>query len=160
MTGTFRESALLVAVGVASVAFASRAVEVPVRATSAKFSVTDAPRQQIEAALPDRAPAAAKRPRKLLIFCLNVGYGGHPSIAHANVALTLAGRKTDAFETVICDDPEVFRPESLRRFDAVFFNNTVGNLFTDPELRQSLADFVYGGGGSMGVHGTTVAFTR
>ena len=43
---------------------------------------------------------------------------------------------------------------------AVFFNNTVGNLFEDPHLRQSLVEFVYGGGGLLGVHGTTVAFTR
>jgi type 1 glutamine amidotransferase/sugar phosphate isomerase/epimerase len=57
-------------------------------------------------------------------------------------------------------DPEVFRPESLRQFDAVFFNNNVGNLFTDPALRQSLVEFVYGGGGMMGVHGTSVAFTQ
>jgi len=27
-------------------------------------------------------------------------------------------------------------------------------------LRQSLIEFVYGGGGLLGVHGTTVAFTR
>ena len=46
------------------------------------------------------------------------------------------------------------------QFDAVFLNNTVGNLFTDPKLRQSLLEFVYGGGGLMGVHGTSVAFTR
>jgi type 1 glutamine amidotransferase len=54
----------------------------------------------------------------------------------------------------------VFRPESLRQFDGVFFNNCVGNLFTDPALRQSLVEFVYGGGGLMGVHGTSVAFTK
>ena len=42
----------------------------------------------------------------------------------------------------------------------MFFNNTVGNLFTDPALRQSLVEFVYGGGGMMGVHGTSVAFTQ
>ncbi|RKY07863.1 MAG: hypothetical protein DRP66_05745, partial [Planctomycetota bacterium] len=38
--------------------------------------------------------------------------------------------------------------------------NTVGNLFTDETLRQNLIEFVYAGGGLMGVHGTTVAFTR
>ena len=57
-------------------------------------------------------------------------------------------------------DPAVIQPESLRQFDAVFFNNTVGNLFTDPALRQSLVEFVYAGGGMMGVHGTSVAFTQ
>jgi type 1 glutamine amidotransferase/sugar phosphate isomerase/epimerase len=122
--------------------------------------VTAEERQRIEAALPARARVKPAAPRRLLIFTLNVGYPGHRSIAHASLALTLMGRKTGAFETVVSDDPAVFRPESLRRFDAVFFNNNVGNPFTDAALRQSLADFVYGGGGLMGVHGTTVAFTR
>ena len=117
-------------------------------------------REKVEAALPARPPASPTRPRKLLIFDLNVGYGGHPSQRTAGLAFTLMGRKTGAFETTISKDPQVFRPESLRQFDAVFFNNTVGNLFQDADLRGSLVDFVYGGGGLMGVHGTTVAFTR
>ncbi len=134
----------------------------PVAAKPARtpLVVTAEEQQRIEAALPARATAKPAAPRKLLIFTLNVGYPGHRSIAHASLALTLMGRKTGAFETVVTDDPAVFRPESLRRFDAVFFNNSVGNAFTDPALRQNLADFVYGGGGLMGVHGTTVAFTR
>ena len=116
---------------------------------------------RIEAALPQKAPAVPKRPRKLLIVDLNVEYGnGHPSIPTANEALTLMGKRTGAFETVITKDPEVFRRESLKHFDAVFLNNTVGNLFEDPALRESLLEFVCGGGGLMGVHGTSVAFTR
>jgi len=117
-------------------------------------------RRKIEGALPAEAPVRPVRPRRLLIFDLNVGYPGHRSIAHANLAFTLMGRKTGAFEAVVSRDPEVFRPDRLRRFDAVFLNNTVGNLFEDPALRQSLIEFVYGGGGLLGVHGTTVAFTR
>jgi type 1 glutamine amidotransferase len=70
------------------------------------------------------------------------------------------GAKTGAFETEISKDPAVFAPDSLKRFDAVFFNNTVGNLFEDPALRQSLIEFVYAGGGLMGVHGTSVAFMK
>jgi type 1 glutamine amidotransferase/sugar phosphate isomerase/epimerase len=117
-------------------------------------------RELIEAALPARAFAPPRKPRKLLIFDLNVNYGGHASIPTANLAFELMGRKTGAFETTVSRDPAVFQPESLRQFDAVFFNNTVGNLFTDPALRQSLVEFVYGGGGMMGVHGTSVAFTQ
>jgi len=114
----------------------------------------------IESALPARAPARPLKPRRLLIFDRNVNYGGHGSIPTANLAFELMGRKTGAFETVASRDPEVFRPESLRQFDGVFFNNCVGNLFTDAALRQSLAEFVYAGGGMMGVHGTSVAFTQ
>ncbi|MGD0088758.1 MAG: ThuA domain-containing protein [Planctomycetota bacterium] len=116
--------------------------------------------EKITAALPAKACVSPRKPRKLLIFDLNVGYGGHPSAATANQAFTLMGQKTGAFETTISRDPAVFKPESLRQFDAVFLNNTVGNLFEDAGLRQSLVEFVYGGGGLMGVHGTSVAFTR
>lgn len=104
--------------------------------------------------------AQQTKPRKLLIFDLNVGYPGHPSIKDANRAFTDIGKKTGAFQTVISRDPAVFQADSLRRFDAVFLNNTVGNLFTDPALRKNLVEFVYAGGGLMGVHGTTVAFTQ
>jgi type 1 glutamine amidotransferase/sugar phosphate isomerase/epimerase len=116
--------------------------------------------QKVEAAIPAKAFATPKKPRKLLIFDLNVNYGGHPSARTANLAFELMGRKTGAFETTVSRDPAVFRPESLRQFDAVFFNNNVGNLFEDAALRQSLVEFVVGGGGMMGCHGTTVAFTR
>jgi type 1 glutamine amidotransferase len=115
---------------------------------------------RIKKAIPSKATVAPKRPRKLLIFCLNVGYGGHPSIAHANQAFAMAGQATGAFQTVVSNDPAIFERDSLRQFDAVFFNNTVGNCFTNAHLRENLAEFVYGGGGLLGVHGTTVAFTR
>ena len=129
------------------------------RAADGKPAVSPEERLKIEQAIPTKAFVAPKKPRKLLVFDLNVGYPGHRSIAHANLAFTLMGKKTGAFETVISRDPESFRPESLRQFHAVFLNNTVGNLFTDPALRRSLMEFVAGGRGLMGVHGTSVAFT-
>jgi len=117
-------------------------------------------RARVEAAIPAQAPARPRKPRKLLIFDLNVGYPGHGSIATANLAFTLMGKKTGAFETVVSRDPAVFAADSIKQFDAVFLNNTVGNQFEDPTLRRNLAEFVAAGGGLMGVHGTTVGFTR
>lgn len=117
-------------------------------------------RQRIEAAIPSKPVVMPRKHRKLLIFDLNVGYGGHGSIHTANLAFTLMGERTGAFETVISKDPSVFKHENLKQFDAVFLNNTVGNLFEDPALRQSLIEFVYSGKGLLGVHGTSVAFTR
>jgi len=117
-------------------------------------------RAKIDQAIPREAIVQPAKPRRLLIFTLNVGYGGHPSIAYANEAFTLTGKKTGAFESLVTDDPAVFQRESLKQFDAVFFNNTVGNCFTNRDLRQNLMNFVTGGGGLLGVHGTSVAFTR
>ncbi|MHC1768233.1 MAG: ThuA domain-containing protein [Verrucomicrobiia bacterium] len=130
-------------------------------ASGAEPLVKDAEqKRRIEEAVPKETVVQPRKERKLLVFCLNVGYGGHPSIQHANQAFTLMGEKTGAFQTVISQDPEVFRKENLRQFDAVFFNNTVGNCFTNADLRQNLVEFVYAGGGLLGLHGTTVAFTR
>ncbi len=117
-------------------------------------------RQRIEQAIPSQAIARPAKPRRLLIFTLNVGYGGHPSIAYANEAFTMMGRRTGAFETTVSDDPAVFERDSLKQFDAVFFNNTVGNCFTNAEWRKNLVEHITGGAGLLGVHGTTVAFTQ
>ena len=132
------------------------------RPAGARAQVVPEPaeRQKIEAAIPAKAVSEPRKARKLLIFDLNVGYGGHRSITTCNLAFTMMGENTGAFQTVISREPSVFKGENLRQFDAVFLNNTVGNLFEDPTLRQSLIEFVYGGGGLMGVHGTSVAFTK
>ena len=127
---------------------------------AAEGAISEEDRAKIEKALPSQPAASPAKPRKLLIFDVNVGYPGHPSRFHANLAFRRMGEKTGAFQTVISRDPAVFEPKSLRQFDAVFLNNTVGNLFTDPRLRRSLLEFVCGGGGLLGVHGTTAAFTR
>ena len=50
------------------------------------------------------------------------------------------------------DDIEMFRPEKIRQFDALCFNNTVGVLFEDAELRKSLLGFIASGKGFLGVH--------
>jgi type 1 glutamine amidotransferase len=123
-------------------------------------ALNDAELAAIERALPEAAPANPTKPRRLLIFTLNVGYGGHPSIEHASTAFQRMGERTGAFAVEVSNDPAVFAPAALRRFDAVLFNNTVGNCFTNADLRQSLLEFVAAGGGLMGMHGTSVAFTR
>ncbi len=146
--------------GVAVLAGAALALRAPEAYGQRERTVSAEDRQRVEAAIPPSAPAKPVRPRKLLIYDANVGYPGHASIPVANLAFTLMGQKTGAFETVVSRDPAVFSADSLKQFDAVFLNNTVGNLFEDPALRQNLVEFVYAGGGLMGVHGTSVGFTR
>jgi type 1 glutamine amidotransferase/sugar phosphate isomerase/epimerase len=128
-------------------------------AQTPRRALSEEAKQQVEVSLPAQAPATARATRKLLIYDGNVGYGGHGSIPYANHAFARMGEKTGAFTTEVSDDPSVFQKEHLRQFDAVCLNNTVGNLFTDPVLRQNLLEFVLAGGGLLGIHGTTVAFT-
>jgi sugar phosphate isomerase/epimerase/type 1 glutamine amidotransferase len=148
---------LLIALGCLLTPLAALAYETG-DAADGDYVISDEDQAKIMAALPDTAPASPKQPRKLLIFDLNVVYGGHPSRFYANLAFQEMGKKTGAFEVVISRDPAVFEKENLSQFDAVFLNNTVGNQFTDSKLRQNLLEFVYGGGGLMGMHGTAVAF--
>jgi type 1 glutamine amidotransferase len=121
-------------------------------------------RQKIEAALPKAAPARPAQPRKLLVINLDIWKGkvrrGHASVPHGNLALELMGRATGAYEAVFSSDAAVVRPENLRQFHAVCFNNTTGVLFTDPDLKRSLMEFIRGGGGFVGIHAAAATFVE
>jgi type 1 glutamine amidotransferase len=119
--------------------------------------VTPEGRAKIEAALPQQAPAAPKKPRKLLVFDGQVNYGGHASIPYANLAMQLMGEKTGAFTATLSSEPEALAPANLRQYDAIYLNNTVGDIFATPEIRAGFIAFVENGGGVVGNHGTSVA---
>lgn len=114
-------------------------------------------RQRVEAGLPQRALVTPKKPRKLLVLDLNISYGGHRSIPHANLALELLGKKTGAFEPVFSNDLANLKYDKIRQFDAIYLNNTVGMIFVDPEVRDGLTRFVREGGGLAGNHGVSHA---
>ncbi len=113
--------------------------------------------EKIEKALPSKAPAQVKEPRKVLVFSLSMGYK-HSSIPYVAKTLELMGKKTGAFETVHSNDMSVFMPEQLNQFDAVCFNNTTQLTFDDPLMRKSLMEFVKGGKGVIGIHAATDNF--
>jgi type 1 glutamine amidotransferase len=112
---------------------------------------------QIFNAAPATAPATPQRPRRLLIYTDCRGFV-HSSIPHCTAAIQALGWRTGAFDSDVSADPEVFRPASLARYDAICFNNTTGTLFDDPALRESLLDFVRAGGGIVGIHAATDCF--
>jgi len=118
----------------------------------------------IEKAIPNKATATPKKPRKLLICNLVVGRthgpSGHASIPYANLALKLMGQRTGAYEAIFSNDTLMFTPEYLQQFDAICFNNTYGVLFTDSELRKSFLDFVKSGKGFIGIHGAAATFCK
>lgn len=121
-------------------------------------------RRQVEAAIPGKSPALARQARRLLVMALNVRDGqarkGHASIPAGNLALRLMGQKTGAYEVTFSDDINMLRRENLARFDAICFNNTVGVLTDDPELRRSLLDYVAGGKGFIGLHAAGATFVQ
>ena len=125
--------------------------------------LTPEEKNQIENAIPKQA-LKPQQPRKMLVVTLNKRDGqvrkGHPSIAPGNFAIELMGKQTGAYETVFSNDTLMFRPDSLRQFDAVCFNNTGGVLFDDPGLRQSLLDYVASGKGFIGIHAAAATFVQ
>jgi type 1 glutamine amidotransferase len=122
-------------------------------------------RAKIEAALPAKALASPRKPRKLLVFDRQgifngKQYGGHASIPHGNLVAQLMGEKTGAFTATQAMDSGAISSANLQQYDAVYPNNTVADDFDTPEMRAALAAFVANGGGIVGNHGTSVASTN
>ena len=123
-------------------------------------------RQQVDDAIPRAAPAKPKKPRRLLVMNLSVRDGkpfrstSTSAVPVANYAIQQLGKVTGAFEAVFSDDIEMFRPAAISQFDALCFNNTVGVLFDDAELRKSLLDFVDRGKGFVGIHDAIATFVQ
>jgi type 1 glutamine amidotransferase/sugar phosphate isomerase/epimerase len=129
--------------------------------TDSSWVQDPAQRLRIEKAQPGQATVRPLKPRRLLIFNRNLEYDGHrASILAGSEAFQQFGQRTGAFEATVSEDPALFDRDSLRRFDAVFLNNSIGSCVAEPERRKNLLEFVTAGGGLMGVHGTSIAFMK
>jgi type 1 glutamine amidotransferase len=121
---------------------------------------------KVMAALPEKAPATPKAPRKILIYSKTAGFR-HSSIGIGAKAIAMVGDKTGAYTAFHTEDESFFEPEKLKTFDAVFMMNTTGNCLRpkgddkaavdkrEEELKKSLSDFVMSGKGLAGVHSAT-----
>src|ERR1043165_8882604 len=142
-TGSLLGVALLAAVAVWS-------ADYPIRELTAEQKAA------IDQALPEKAPAKPGKVRKVLVTHIAKRDGkpvsGHGSLSYGNYALVEMGKKTGSYQAVIDNDESAFRPENLAAYDAIIFNNTLGVLFDDPALRQSLLDFVKNGKGFAAIH--------
>jgi type 1 glutamine amidotransferase len=121
---------------------------------------------RVDEAVPRKAPAKPRQPRRILVTNLSMRDGkpvrgsSYAAIPVGNYAIAQMGKLTGAFEAVFSDDVEMFRAANLKQFDAICFNNTVGVLFDDAELRQSLIDFIESGKGFVGIHDAIATFVQ
>jgi type 1 glutamine amidotransferase len=121
---------------------------------------------RVDAAVPRKATARPGQPRRMLVTNLSMRDGKRvlgssaAAIPAGNYAIQQMGRVTGAYEAVFSDDVEMFRPANIRQFDAICFNNTLGVLFEDPELRASLLGFVESGKGFVGIHDAIATFVQ
>jgi type 1 glutamine amidotransferase/sugar phosphate isomerase/epimerase len=115
-------------------------------------------KQKIEAALPRTAAVTPKAPRKLLVvdLCPAGGYY-HDTIANANFAVQRLAENTGAFQPIFSNDLSNLKYPNILKYDAVFLNSTVGEVFSDPAVLDGLIRFVRQGGGVMGLHGASYA---
>ena len=130
--------------------------------------------EKIAEALPAEAYAKPEKPRRLLVVSRTNGFR-HASIATGKLLFAEMGRRTGAFEAVVSDDLDNLEAGKLAGFDAVCFLSTTQNIFlphpkemekmSDAEkeaakaretrLKQSLMNFIKGGGGFVGIHAAT-----
>ena len=131
---------------------------------------------RVEAIAASLQPAPSAKPRHVLVY--GISFGPHRNtIRTAQQVFRLLGEKSGAFTPVISEDLANFEADTLRRFDAVIFANTTGEVFCRPadkeqfnalkaeekrqqgqnaaRLTQILADYVRGGGGFMAIHAAT-----
>ena len=112
----------------------------------------------MEDAVPTKAYATPKQPRKILVLCKASGFV-HSSIPLAAATITEIGEKTGAWSTTITYDPADITASNLQQYDLVFLDSTTGQFLDDPnneemtsERRQALLNFVRNGKGLAGVH--------
>jgi len=127
-------------------------------------AVSDSLKMEIDKTVSQVTGIKPERTRRLLVFNLDLRnkklQRGHPSLPYANYAIQLMGKSSGAWETYFSGDTMVFIPETLNQFDALCFNNTAGVLFESKLLRQNLLDYIYEGGGFIGIHAAGATFCQ
>jgi type 1 glutamine amidotransferase len=111
-------------------------------------------RAKIEAAVPQKPYVQPKKARKLLVIDACVANMSHNTIPHFNYAIEMMARHTGAFQAVFSNDLDNLRWPKIKEWDAIYLNDTVGELFPDLEIRESLLRYVREGGGLGGWHGS------
>jgi len=122
--------------------------------------------QAMIAALPDKAPATPRQPRKVLVLGKSAGFV-HSSIPLAARTVEELGKKTGAWSTTITYAPADINAQNLKQYDAIFLDSTTGAFLDDPNdqaatdaRRKALLEFVRGGKGLAGIHAATDSYHR
>jgi type 1 glutamine amidotransferase len=96
--------------------------------------------------------SAALAKNKVLVFSKTAGYH-HQSIDAGIKAIQQLGAQYH-FEVDVTTDSTLFTPENLKKYTAVIFLNTTGNVLND-EQQKAFEQYIKAGGGFVGVHAAT-----
>ena len=112
----------------------------------------------MEDAIPTKAPAAPKKPRKVLVLCKAAGYV-HSSIPLAAETVKAMGETTGVYQTTISYDSADITAANLAQYDAIVLDSTTLAFLDDPNdaaateaRKKALLEFVRGGKGLVGIH--------
>lgn len=94
----------------------------------------------------------AHRETRILVFSKTAGYR-HASIEPGQQALRAMGRQ-HGFEVDVTEDASVFREDNLRRYAAVVFLSTTGDVLDDDQ-QAHFERYIQSGGGYVGIHAAT-----
>jgi len=96
--------------------------------------------------------AAPKKKTSILVFSKTAGYR-HSAIAEGKTALLkLAQENNLSIDTT--EDASYFTSKKLKKYSAVIFLNTTGNVLNE-EQQQAFEKYIQSGKGFMGVHAAT-----
>ncbi|MCD4710840.1 MAG: ThuA domain-containing protein [Bacteroidales bacterium] len=89
--------------------------------------------------------------KRVLIYTKNgEGY------VHENIAASVAALErichAEEFLTEVSDQPVVFTPKSLFRYDAIVFSNTNNEGFDTDEQKKAFQEYIRNGGGFVAIH--------
>lgn len=93
--------------------------------------------------------ALVKKPNKVLVFSKTEAFR-HKVIPNAIVAITKLGQEND-FEVVATEDATVFTLKNLKKYKAIVFLNTTGNVLDDRQ-QKAFEEYIRSGGGFVGIH--------
>jgi len=96
------------------------------------------------------SPVAAKK--RILVFSKTAGF--HHSAIPVGIATIQKMGLTNKFEVDTTVDAKNFTPKNLKKYAAVVFLNTTGDVLND-EQQTAFEQYIKNGGGYVGVHAAT-----
>ncbi|NIG52946.1 ThuA domain-containing protein [Chitinophaga sp. Cy-1792] len=95
---------------------------------------------------------SAKHKYRVLVFSKTKGFR-HDCIPVAKAAIMKLGQENN-FAVDTTEDASVFTYENLKKYDAVIFSSTTGDVL-DSAQQEAFTKYIHKGGGYMGIHAAT-----
>ena len=96
--------------------------------------------------------AGSKSGRRILVFSKTNGFR-HSSIPNGKTAIQKLGKEND-FDVDVTEDSLAFAEDNLKKYAAVIFLNTTGNILSYKQ-EAAFERFIQAGGGYVGIHSAT-----